>query len=76
MLADTPLVKNLDNQNYMNILLKGKATLEERFAAIDSTMVRDELIKKDQTSQKILPEIVKLIKEPKLPEVFATLFTA
>ena len=32
MLADTPLVKNLDNNEYMKILLNGKANLEELFA--------------------------------------------
>jgi len=74
MLADTPLVKNLDNQNYMNILLKDKANLEERFAEIDSTMVREELMKREQASQKIAPEIVKLIKEPQFPKAFAALF--
>jgi hypothetical protein len=35
MLADTPLVKNLDNPRYMKILLNGKANLEELFADID-----------------------------------------
>ncbi len=34
MLADTPLVKNLDNPEYMEILLGGKANLEELFAEI------------------------------------------
>jgi hypothetical protein len=34
MLADTPLVKNLDNPDYMKLLLNGKANLEELFAAV------------------------------------------
>jgi hypothetical protein len=34
MLADTPLVKNLDNSDYMKILLDGKENLEELFAEI------------------------------------------
>jgi hypothetical protein len=37
MLADTPLVKNLDNAAYMEFLLDGKKSLEERFAALDAT---------------------------------------
>ncbi len=32
MLADTPLVKNLDNDKYMKILLNGKRNLENLFA--------------------------------------------
>ena len=34
MLADTPLIKNLDNPDYMKILLDGKASLEELFAEL------------------------------------------
>lgn len=34
MLADTPLVKNLDNPDYMKILLDGKENLEELFAEL------------------------------------------
>lgn len=37
MLADTPLVKNLDNPAYMEVLLNGKTSLEERFAELDAT---------------------------------------
>ena len=37
MLADTPLVKNLDNDEYMKILLDGKANLEELFADLELT---------------------------------------
>jgi hypothetical protein len=42
MLADTPLVRNLDNPDYMRILLNGKATLAARFADIDIQQVREE----------------------------------
>lgn len=35
MLADTPLVKNLDNDGYMKTLLDGKANLEELFADLE-----------------------------------------
>jgi hypothetical protein len=37
MLADTPLVKNLDNDEYMKILLDGKADLEGLFADLELT---------------------------------------
>jgi len=35
ILAETPLVKNLENPTYMKILLNGKASLEPVFAEID-----------------------------------------
>jgi hypothetical protein len=35
MLADTPLVKNLSNPDYMDILLDGHSSLEELFAEIE-----------------------------------------
>jgi len=44
MLANTPYVKNLDNPEYMKIILDGKDTLEERFAEIDIKIVRKHLL--------------------------------
>ena len=43
ILADTPLIQNLSNPQYMNILLKGKSSLVERFAQIDAALVRQEM---------------------------------
>jgi hypothetical protein len=43
MIADTLLVRNLENPSYLKILLDGQATLEERFAQIDINTVRKEL---------------------------------
>jgi len=36
MLPDTLLIKNLENEEYLEILLGGTRCLEERFAQIDS----------------------------------------
>lgn len=74
MLADTPLVKNLENQNYMNMILNGKESLEERFAEMDANIVRQELMKIQNDSEKISPKIKKVIKEPKLLETLVALF--
>lgn len=38
MLADTPLVKNLENPAYMEILLDGKENIEELFADLEMSM--------------------------------------
>ncbi|MEA2082856.1 MAG: transposase [Thermodesulfobacteriota bacterium] len=67
MIADTPLVKNLANPDYMEILLKGKNTLEERFAEIDAKLVRQELNKKEAEQNKIPMRMKKVLKKPDLP---------
>lgn len=76
MLAETPLIKNLENQDYMNILLDGKESLEERFAEIDVELVREELLKAQKDEGKIPAKINKIIKDSKLPETLVALFMA
>ena len=39
MFADTLLVKNLNNPDYMKVILDGNRSLEERFAEIDNEQV-------------------------------------
>ncbi len=34
IIADTPLVKNLENTEYLQLMLNGKGSLEEAFAEI------------------------------------------
>jgi hypothetical protein len=66
MLADTPLVKNLDNPRYMEILLNGKANLEELFAEIDlSPLTKSDIVEPEPNL--ILPGVRKLIKMENLP---------
>jgi hypothetical protein len=40
MIAETPLVKNLENKEYMQIILNEKMTLEERFAEVDPVIAK------------------------------------
>jgi hypothetical protein len=75
MLADTPLVKNLENQEYLNILLNGKTNLEELFAEIDSRIVREEMTKVQADSEKIPSKIRRIIKKPEFPQIIVDLFT-
>ena len=63
MIADTPLVKNLENRQYVDILLDGKATLEERFAEIDIETVRQELKTSRQSAEKIPYNLKRIIKD-------------
>ena len=74
MLADTPLVRNLKNSEYLKILLDGCQSLEERFSRIESQEVRDELAKAKNSPEKIPAKIKKLIAQPKLLEIIARLF--
>jgi len=75
MLANTPYVKNLDNPEYMKIILDRKETLEERFAEIDIKIVRKQLQKLQEDSVKIPRAIKKIIKMPELPEALVAIFT-
>ena len=74
MLADTPLVKNLENEDYLGILLHGNATLEERFAEIDVNTVRENLNTSQEHSERIPAVIRRLIKRPDLPQIITDLF--
>jgi hypothetical protein len=68
MLADTPLVKNLSNPDYVAILLKGNKTLAERFAAIDIQQVRQEEKDNERRWRKYPKNMSKLFKVPHLPQ--------
>ena len=72
MLADTPLVKNLDNPDYMPLILNGKADLEELFASMDPIFLNSE-IKLQSGADRILPGFRKVIKLPALPGYFVKL---
>lgn len=66
MLADTPLVKNLGNAKYMEILLNGKSKLEDLFAEIEMTQDRM-CLKTEPETEKILPGFQSLASMPMLP---------
>jgi hypothetical protein len=76
MLAGTPLVKNLQNESYMKILLDGKPTLEARFAEIHIATVRKQLNDAQKSLDKIPAAIKKLIAKPRFPQIIANLFRA
>ncbi len=76
ILADTPLVKNLDNPHYVEILLDGCSILEERFAKIDSHLVVEQLKVEQKKQERIGPEMKKIIQRPDLPERLTLLLAA
>jgi len=73
LLADTPLVKNLDNKEYMNILLNGKSSLEEIFSQIDYKIIKSEFEKVNKNEDRIPSKIKKIIKMKNLHELFINL---
>lgn len=75
-LAETPLVQNLKNCEYMDIILNGCTSLEERFSQIDVNLVQKEMENINNSSGKILPAVKKLIKNSDLTVKIASLFTA
>jgi len=68
MIADTPLVKNLKNSDYMKIILGEKKTLEEVFALIDAAEVEQILKESKTTDDKIPQKIKEIIVKKDLPE--------
>jgi len=74
MLADTPLVKNIENDEYVKIILNGKATLEERFSEIGAKIVREEMKKNEEYSEAIPAKLREIIKKPDLPQIIMKLF--
>jgi hypothetical protein len=74
MLTDTPLVKNLDNPRYMDILLNGRRTLEELFAALDAQPTEPDPVTTTE-DQPILTSFKSLMRLTKLPERVGKLFS-
>lgn len=74
MLADTPLVRNLENPQYMRILLHGHPTLEDRFAELDIALVRKELRDAQRTPERIPGRIKNLIADPTFPHMVLNIF--
>ena len=73
MLADTPLVKNLDNPEYMKLLLDGKADLEELFAELGTMPF--ESADESADSDRMLPGFRAIINLSTLPDQVVRLFT-
>ena len=73
-LADTPLVQNLKNDKYMEIILNGCSSLAERFSQIDAYQVQQEMENAAKSNDKILPAIKKLIKDAELTLKISALF--
>lgn len=74
MIADTLLVRNLENPSYLKILLNGQGTLEERFAQIDIKTVRNELQLAQASLEKVPSKIRQLITLPTFMDTITRVF--
>jgi hypothetical protein len=75
MLADTPLVKNLDNPVYMETLLDGKENLVELFAELEPSLIASATAEESSECDRMLPGFRALINNPTLPQQVAQLLT-
>ncbi|MEA1866824.1 MAG: hypothetical protein U9N19_01785 [Thermodesulfobacteriota bacterium] len=75
-LADTPLVQNLKNSEYMEIILNGCSSLAERFSQIDTHLVQKEMENVKNSKERILPAIKKFIRDSDLITKIAMLFSS
>jgi transposase-like protein len=73
MFADTTLVKNLDNPEYMNIILSGKTSLAECFAKTEHDIIQKEFKRASQPENKIPAKIRNFIKKEDVPKLFLNL---
>ena len=73
ILAETPLVKNLENPAYRKSLLDGKASLEEVFGELDIDTFRAAFRQAQVVAEKIPPKLKPLIAMPDFPEKLVTM---
>jgi hypothetical protein len=74
MLADTPLVRNLENPDYLQALLDGQPNLEACFAQIEIQEVRREMEAAQKEPDRVPEKIRQLIAQPAFPETLCGLF--
>lgn len=74
MLADTPLVRNLQNEHYMKALLNGAPDLPTRFAQVESVVVRNKLREDKHNPEQIPAPLKKLLRMPGVPTTFVPSF--
>ena len=68
ILAETPLVRNLENPHYMKILLNGKPTIEAVFAEIEIDTLRKAFRDAQNDPERIPATLKPIIAMPNFPE--------
>ncbi len=73
ILAETPLVRNLQNPLYMTLLLNGKSSLEEIFAQIEIHTLRQAFRDAKINPERIPSKLKPIIAMPDFPERFVNM---
>ena len=73
MLKDTPLVMNLRNKDFMDILLAGRQNIGERFADIDADVVRAQMNKSTGNEYSVSGKLKKIVNAPTFLESLISL---
>lgn len=74
MIAETPMIKNLDVPELMKILLDGHATLADRFAELDIIKHRAENLQQSTFQDTLLLPVQKFIKMPNFLQICTKTF--
>ncbi len=69
MIAETPMMKNLECPEYMDIILNGQPNLAGRFAELDKAHFQ-ERIKQPQDREKLPAALKKISKDPNFHKIF------
>ncbi len=75
IIADTPLVRNLQNEEYLGIILNGCTTLAERFSQVDPKLVQRYLKEAEDNQEKLSSDVKKIIRDTEFPQKISALFT-
>ena len=70
ILAETPLVRNLQNSHYMTLLLDGRNSLEEVFAEIEIGSLRQAFREARIDPERIPAKLKPIIAMPNFSEIF------
>jgi hypothetical protein len=68
ILAETPLVRNLENPHYVNILLNGKPSLEAVFAEVEIDTLRKAFRDAQDDPERIPAKLKPIIAMPDFPQ--------
>ena len=73
MINDTPLIRNLKNDNYRKIIIGDKKSLAEVFSEVDVSEVRKKMKEQNVCDEKIPEKIQNLLKKANLPDILASI---
>jgi hypothetical protein len=61
LIAETPYISNLNNPEYLRVILNGKETLAECFAEIDGELIRKAMRKHNEAQDRLKPSVKRAI---------------